>query len=110
MQFESVNGVLSIPARVRTIPAQSQWLAGIGAGSWFYLEKEEAYYRVTRYSAIGIPECSGLFTSGDTKSLNLDLEYQFTYLSHCKEITILQNGVIIKLLRANTNQKETNFP
>ena len=38
MSFASPN----IP---KNIPVESQWLGGIGAGSWFYIKKHDKLFR-----------------------------------------------------------------
>ena len=44
----------SPPKKSENIPAEAQWLGGIGAGSWFYIAKKESNYQITRYSPKGI--------------------------------------------------------
>ena len=34
----------SPPNKLKNIPEKSQWLGGIGAGSWFYIEKKDENY------------------------------------------------------------------
>ena len=73
------------------IEESAQLLIGIGASSWFYISKEEKNYRIKRYSKEGKEECSRIFTVNDT-TFNINKPFKFTYISHCKECTVLQNN------------------
>ena len=79
----------SPPIKSENIPAEAQWLGGIGAGSWFYIAKKESNYKITRYSPKGIVECIGLFSVDDV-NFNLNEKDQFTYISHCSSCTIIK--------------------
>ena len=41
---------LKPPIKNEKIPEGSQWLGGIGAGSWFYLTKQSDQYKIERFS------------------------------------------------------------
>jgi hypothetical protein len=86
---------LEKPVLPINIPSDSQWLSGVGAGSWFTMETEQQEYRIKRFSPEGKLECDRLFTVDDN-SFKIKTEYQFTYLSHCKECTIIQNEITYK--------------
>ena len=73
------------------IEKEAQLLKGIGASSWFYVCCEEKYYRIKRYSEEGRLECSGIF-SVDDLTFNINQPFTVTYISHCKECTILQKN------------------
>ncbi len=77
------------------IPLTSQWLSGVGAGSWFAISKEDQQYRIKRFSPKGILECDRVFSS-DPNGFEINASYEFTYISHCKECTILQNNKAYK--------------
>ena len=49
------------PIKNEKIPEGSQWLGGIGAGSWFCLSSNNDHYKIERFSDIGELECSKLF-------------------------------------------------
>ena len=83
------------PKKNKKIPQGSQWLGGIGAGSWFHLSKESDRYKIERFSDIGELECSKLFNV-DKTSFDINSEYKFTYLSHCSLCTIIQNQITFK--------------
>lgn len=115
---------LPAPPKPSHLPAEAQWLSGEGAGSWFAIEQNnQAYstppnYTISRFNPEGQLECKGHFVTSDvatedlqTKSsstgdfakvdnslhdhlFSLDLPYRFTYLSHCKQVHILQQGRI----------------
>ena len=79
----------------KKIPKNAQLIKGVGASSWFVIDKEKELYRIQRFSQEGILECSRLFTSAPN-TFDVDLPYDFTYISHCKECTIIQEGKIFK--------------
>lgn len=84
------------PKRHINIPEKAQWLCGtVGSGSWFSITEEESKYRIQRFSPEGKLECDRLFASDNT-DFDLNLDYQFTFLSHCKECTIIQNEITYK--------------
>ena len=74
----------------QNIDSSSQLIKGIGASSWFTIKSERDLYRIERFSAEGELECSRLFRA-DPDNFDINHEYEFTYISHCKECTILQN-------------------
>lgn len=73
----------------------SQFIYGIGASSWFYIKQEKKHYRIERYSEDGELECSLIFRI-KTKGFNINKPYQFTYISNCKECTIIQQDINYK--------------
>jgi len=75
----------------KNIEETAQLLIGIGASSWFHILKEDKNYRIKRYSEEGKEECSRIFTVNDS-TFNINKPFKFTYISHCKECTILQNN------------------
>ena len=75
----------------KNIEETAQLLKGIGASSWFHVSKEEKNYRITRHSEEGTEECSRIFVVNDS-TFNINKPFKFTYISHCKECTILQNN------------------
>jgi len=91
---------LEQPVLPINIPVNSQWLSGTGAGSWFAIAIELKQYRIKRFSPEGKLECDRLFTV-DNDSFDINTNYQFTYLSHCKECTIIQNK---KTYKFHTNE------
>ena len=81
--------------RPKNISKKAQLIKGIGASSWFTICKEQEGYRIERFSQEGELECSNLFQS-EPDTFNIELAYEFTYLSHCKECTIIQNEQFFK--------------
>ena len=75
----------------KNIEETAQLLIGIGASSWFHILKEDENYRIKRYSEEGKEECSRIFTVNDS-TFNINKPFKFTYISHCKECTVLQNN------------------
>ena len=80
----------SPPNKLKNIPEKAQWLGGIGAGSWFYIEKKDENYEISRFSPKGELECRGVFKT-KVPCFKITESYTFTYLSHCSLCTILQN-------------------
>jgi hypothetical protein len=90
----NLKGTLNAPVKHHNIPTPAKWLSGEGAGSWFYLEKNEDNYSITRFSPSGVTECKGIF---NTENLfDIDTEYKITFLSHCAEVKVIQNNLKIK--------------
>jgi len=89
------------PHRPEFLPKPAQWLAGEGAGSWFYIEKTNAKktFEITRFSPRGKIECVANFVVENDKNLNLNLPYRFVHLSHCAFVHIKQNQIVFKLTR-----------
>ena len=81
--------------RPENISEKAQLISGIGASSWFTIKQENEAYRIERFSTDGELECSRLFTSSPD-GFEINTEYEFTYISHCKECTILQNNKTYK--------------
>ena len=78
------------------IPGNAQWLSGtVGSGSWFSITDEKNKYRIKRFSPEGKLECDRIFTV-DNSAFDLHIDYKFTFLSHCKECTIIQNKITYK--------------
>jgi len=77
------------------ISEKAQLIRGIGASSWFTINPEGALYRIERFSLEGELECSRLFRL-EPPTFDINSEYEFTYISHCKECTIIQNELIYK--------------
>ena len=73
------------------IEETAQLLKGIGASSWFTIKSEGDLYRIEWFSPEGKLECSRLFRA-EPNTFDVNHEYEFTYISHCKECTILQNN------------------
>lgn len=89
--------VLPQPERPAHLPEKAKWLAGEGAGSWFVIESVGSgkLYWITRFSPEGVRECTNLFTINPT--LQLDMPYDISYPSHCRIVTVLQQGKTIRL-------------
>lgn len=79
----------------KKISKKAQLIEGIGASSWFTIAAEKGFYRIERFSMQGELECSRLFRS-EPNSFDINLAYEFTYLSHCKECTIIQKQLVFK--------------
>tara|TARA_B100000242_G_scaffold176302_1_gene126351 strand:- start:316 stop:594 length:279 start_codon:yes stop_codon:yes gene_type:complete len=73
------------------IPPSSQWLSGVGSGSWFHIEKINEFYRIRRFCPKGSVECDKNFLLTN-KGFEINKEFEFTYISHCQKCTIKQNN------------------
>ena len=73
----------------KNINKEAQLIYGIGASSWFYIKPEGKNYRIERYSEEGEQECSRVFKVNEP-TFDINQPFKFTYLSHCKECTIIQ--------------------
>lgn len=91
------SGILPPPERVNGIALQAKWLSGEGAGSWFYLRKQENNYSMHRYSPSGEIECKGIFKleeNNTSRKFNISQFYEMDYLSHCQQIKVRQQDCV----------------
>ena len=73
------------------VPPNSQWLSGIGSGSWFHIQKIGELYRIRRFCPNGSVECDKKFLLTN-KGFEINKDFEFTYISHCQKCTIKQKG------------------
>lgn len=95
-QSEVFHKVVPCPEKPNRLPANIYWLSGEGCGSWFYIEQLDANYVISRYSPDGKLECKGLFEQVNGSEIKLSKDFEFTYLSHCAEVNIIQNNINLK--------------
>jgi hypothetical protein len=107
---EELKTTLAAPERHTHIPADAQWLSGEGAGSWFHISHFDYNYRIVRYSPDGEIECSGLFVNDNEMHFNLNLPYKVSYLSHCNQITLQQNGYLFTFERLSAFKAQHAIP
>ena len=74
----------------KNISQNAQLIEGVGASSWFTIATEKEQYRIERFSPEGELECSRLFEA-TPNTFDINSPYEFTYLSHCKKCTIIQD-------------------
>ena len=89
-------GTIHAPNKNGVIPEHAQWLGGIGAGTWFCIDRVEDdvdLFRIRRYGSEGLLECDTSFKTSSSE-FNIERAYSFTYISHCKICKILQNGTV----------------
>jgi len=106
MNLLQTYNVLPSPIRPQNLSDTAQWLSGEGCGSWFYIERSNSerdsfdkngdYYKISRYSPEGNLECSGLFKQVTGELIDLEDTYQFTYLSHCAKVNIIQKEINLR--------------
>jgi len=75
------------------IPPNSQWLSGIGSGSWFHIQEIGELYRIRRFCPNGSVECDNKFLLIN-KGFEINKYFEFTYISHCQKCTIKQNELL----------------
>ena len=92
-----LKNTLPEPKREKGIPGDAQWLAGEGAGSWFSITQAEYLYVVKRFSPSGILECAGNFKLKSYETFDISADFKFTHLSHCQQVTLIQNQKTILL-------------
>ncbi|MDP2388078.1 MAG: hypothetical protein Q8M29_17010 [Bacteroidota bacterium] len=95
--------IVPSPNKPNHLPTTIKWLSGEGCGSWFNIEKQDKGYIISRFSPEGKLECRGLFNQVSGQSINFNEEYEYTYLSHCAEVNIIQNNntLTFKLISKN---------
>ncbi|CAM4212359.1 hypothetical protein EWU23_03980 [Cytophagaceae bacterium 50C-KIRBA] len=97
------KNTLAKPNIPQNLPDSAQWLAGEGAGSWFVMNlKENKQYNISRFNPVGILECSGTFVEYQSADFNFRLPFIITYLSHCQQVTILQNNQVYFFRKINS--------
>ncbi|CAG5077161.1 DUF6695 family protein [Parvicella tangerina] len=91
--------VLPAPERNERVPSTAKWLSGQGAGSWFVIQstEENKVYHIQRLSPEGELECEGNFRASE--SIDLSIDYEVTYPSHCAVVTVKQEGKLTELAR-----------
>lgn len=95
-QSEVFHKIVPCPQKPIHLPVNIHWLSGEGCGSWFHIEQNEGNYAISRFSPEGKLECKGLFNQVSGNSINTKEKYEFTYLSHCAEVNIIQNNSNLK--------------
>lgn len=95
----NVRGTLPQPKKPKHITTDCQWLSGEVTGSWFELQQNDNYYTITRYSAEGKIECTGNFSLNVDHNFDGTKNYQFTHLSHCNRVTIMQDNKLFTFER-----------
>lgn len=102
-QAEVYHKIVPSPSKPIHLPESAKWLSGEGCGSWFSMEAKESNFSISRYSPEGKLECSGIFQQVSGEAIDLMSDYEFTYLSHCAEVNIIQNERKIKFKLISKN-------
>lgn len=96
-RVEVYHKIVPCPKKPEHLPASIKWLSGEGCGSWFNIEEEaNTHFLISRYSPDGNLECRGIFKQISGDVFDLHSEYEFTYLSHCAEVNLIQNKAHLK--------------
>lgn len=96
------------PEKQSDIPGNAQWLSGEGAGSWFFIQKQEDCYTITRYNEAGETECQANFRATSASTFEIDRPFRFTHLSHCQKVTIIQDDKKISFVRTEENDVDNS--
>jgi len=95
--MKKLEGTILPPNKHQNVPTESKWLSGQGEGTWFCISDEEGLseneYRIRRISPQGNIDCDRVFEL-DENSLSFDFnnEWEITYISHCAQVKVIQNG------------------
>lgn len=100
-QSEVFHKVVPCPQKPDHLPVNIHWLSGEGCGSWFHIEQYEVGYIISRYNPEGKLECKGLFEQIAGIKIIMSENFEFTYLSHCAEVNIIQHTVNLKFKLKN---------
>lgn len=107
--LKNLKKTLQIPIKRPSVPSNAQWLAGEGAGSWFYIEQAGTRFRISRYNEHGDQECAGFFIIQGRIDFTLSKPFKFVHLSHCNQVTIKQYGKTICLKRIKTTNNKQKY-
>ncbi len=95
-----LKGTLPETARPKDIPEFAQWLSGEGSGSWFSIRwKENDKYFISRFGPNGELECEDEFQISNNQSFNIRIPFQFEHLSHCRNVRIRQEKLLVEFIR-----------
>ncbi len=96
---EHPGTVLPSPPIPGNIPSGAGWLAGEGAGSWFYIIKRFNYYAISRYREEGDLEFESEYIIVNSARFDPAQKFEIIYPSHYQVISILQDHRVIKFER-----------
>lgn len=99
MRNTEVQKTLPEPVKIVMVPSNAQWLAGEESGSWFVINYNGENYNISRYNVKGMIECSGIFFVSNKAKFEIEKPYQITYLSHCEQVLVIQNNLIVRFER-----------
>ncbi|MBK7426257.1 MAG: hypothetical protein IPI60_04080 [Saprospiraceae bacterium] len=95
-------GYINEPVRPVNIPAEAQWLGGIGEGAWYHLEIEKGICITSRFNHKGELEYK---KRGAVKKDHLRYDdHQFQYDSHYLFTTLSIKGQIVRLHKIHSNE------
>jgi hypothetical protein len=93
------HGALSAPEYPDNLPEGCKWLGGEGYGVWFHISKSENLkkneFRIRRYSSKGKLHCDRIFQLAQDNFFNINIDFEFAYISHCEQCVIIQKGEIL---------------
>lgn len=87
---DSIAGMVEYKQRPHNVPAEAQWLGGIGEGAWFSLEQEsKQQFIISKHNAEGILEY--VVTTHCLQNFDMAKPYAFTYYFTHAYHHIIQN-------------------
>lgn len=89
---QDTKGTIEPPNKLHSIPNYAQWLGGIGAGAWYFLDEIiDQQFKFGRQQADGHLDFKFWF---ETKNANFNpnLPFVFIYSCHALKLTISQNS------------------
>ena len=96
-QVSVYHKIVPCPQKPNHLPLNIHWLSGEGCGSWFLIEVSlSKTFFISRFSPEGKLECKGQFDQVSGNPINIKEKYEFTYLSHCAEVNLIQNSSNLK--------------
>lgn len=107
---KKVVRVLPPPPRPLSVPKESRWLSGEGAGSWFLIQKERNNYTILRYDEQGKQEYVGLYQLAGNEHFAPDRPFDLLYLTHFQQVNVLQNQQHIRMTLVQDHERILNLP
>lgn len=89
------------PVRAAPIPAEAQWLGGIGEGRWFLLEKDVNGYTITRFDVDGRIEYR--VRCQPDRTVDPSLPTTFTFDVHAQKHVLQQGAQKIVFITENND-------
>ena len=101
---DKLLGFIEEPARPIQVPADAQWLGGLGEGCWFSLQQEPPYWVITKYNHSGKVDYKVF--SDEHPKLDISGPYEFTYKVHAGKHELKQKDQLheVKSLENNNLQ------
>jgi len=94
---DSIQGQIEEPNRPSVIPAQAQWLGGLGEGAWFHVNKIGPHsFEGIKYNSIGIIEHEAIYSNDQ---IPVPDDAKITYASHYGFFSLEIEGIVHRFYR-----------